>query len=135
MIIDDLDTLLDAASEALGVRREDILGDTRLQMPSLARQIVMALWSEGHSLQESAAAVGRTSHSLAVYARRRIFDGLHSKNKLRQRVKGVLELYREKKARPSQLVLLPFLAILTGFPSTLNPRTETTNTNNNEPRT
>lgn len=130
MVVDDLQTLLDSTAEALGVDRATITSASRLATPSLARQIVMALWSEGHSLQESAEAVNRTSHSLANYARQRIFDGMHGQAGVRQKVKATLEIYRQKKARPSQYLGINFFAELHGILSPLNPQTITDNTEN-----
>lgn len=130
MVIDDLETLIDSAALAVGVSRESIMSNARHAGPSLARQIVMAIWSEDHSLQASAEVVNRTSHSLANYARQRIFDGMHGQTGVRERVKATLEIYRQKKARPSQYVGIKFFAELIGIESPMNPQTTTDNTEN-----
>ena len=124
MIIDNLDALLDATSEALSVSVDAITGSSRQKMPSLARQIVMALWSEGHSLQEAADVVNRKSHTLVYYARLRMFEGEQNQNRLQK----VLEIY-EKKARTEQKEA-QFLVTLAGVESPFNPLTETTNNKN-----
>lgn len=129
MVIDDIETLLESAAEAVGVHKDEILGTSRKTAPSFARQIVMALWSEGHSLEASARVVNRSTHSLVIYARQRIFSRMQSNNATRERVRSVVEIYRQKKARPSQYVHLNFFAELSGFLSPLNPHTETGNTN------
>ena len=129
MVIDDIETLLDSAAEVCGVHRSLILSSSRHTAPSFARQIVMALWSEEHSLESAARMVNRTSHSLVIYARQRIFSRMQSNSATRERVQAVVENYRQKKTRPSQYIHLNFFAELTGFLSPLNPHTETRNTN------
>ena len=128
MVIDDIETLIDSTAEALGIHRSLITGPSRHSTPSFGRQIVMALWSEDHSLQEAAEVVNRTSHSLAIYARQRIFSKIQGNSSVRQRLESVISIYRQKKARPSQYLSIQFFAELHGILSPLNPQTETSST-------
>jgi hypothetical protein len=129
MRVDDAAILIDSAALAVGVDRATIMSGSRLKRPSLARQIVIALWSEDHSLQDSVAIVGRTSHSLGHYSRQRIFAGIHGETGIKEKVRQTLAIYSQKKARPSQYLGISFFAELHGIDSPLNPQSETSNTN------
>lgn len=126
LIIDDFDVLLESTAQVLGIEKHLILGPSRHALPSHGRQIVMALWSEHHSLIDSARVVGRISHGVAMYARQRIFSRSYGGDgSVRQQVADVINLYRQKKARPSQYLNINFFAELHGILSPLNPQTET----------
>lgn len=95
MLIDDEKALIQAVSEVMQVSPERILGRRKTYAEALARQIVMCLWSESHSLQHSCEIVNRTHHTAAYYARRAIHERLQHCEATRQRVKKVLQKYSE----------------------------------------
>ena len=95
MLIDCKKTLLQSAADVLGVTPEDILGKRKRFTEALARQIVMTLWSESHSLQDSAEIVNRTHHTAAFYARKKTYERLHYCEKSKERMHKILQRYSE----------------------------------------
>lgn len=73
-MIASFDQLLHETAQAFGVPPEDILGPTRHKTMALARQVVMALWSDHHSFQDATNRVNRTCHNTAMYARERVLN-------------------------------------------------------------
>jgi len=95
MLINCQKTLLQSAADVLGVTPEDILGKRKRFTEALARQIVMTLWSESHSLQDSAEIVNRTHHTAAFYARRKIYERLHYCENSKEQMRAILEKYSQ----------------------------------------
>jgi len=95
MLIDNIDALLQATSEVMNVTKEGILGSRKTFAESFARQIVMALWAESHSLQATCDIVGRTHHTAAFYARRKIHERLLYCHSTQERIKKVIQKYSE----------------------------------------
>lgn len=95
MLIDNLPALLKATSEVMGTTPEAIIGKRKTFAEALARQIVMTLWAEAHSLQASCEAVGRTHHTAAFYARRKIHERLQYCEPTRERLKIILQKYSQ----------------------------------------
>jgi chromosomal replication initiation ATPase DnaA len=73
-MIANFDQLLHETAQAFDVAPADILGPTRHKTMALARQVVMALWSDHHSFQDATNRVNRTCHNTAMYARERIIN-------------------------------------------------------------
>jgi len=73
-MIANFDKLLHETALAFDVTTEGILGPTRHKTMALARQVVMALWSDHHSFQDATNRVNRTCHNTAMYARERIIN-------------------------------------------------------------
>jgi chromosomal replication initiation ATPase DnaA len=69
MLIDNAPALIHAAADVMNITPDDITGKRKTFAEALARQIVMTLWAESHSLQSSCEIVGRIHHTSAVYAR------------------------------------------------------------------
>jgi chromosomal replication initiation ATPase DnaA len=95
MLVDNAQALIRAAAEVLKVDAEDIVGKRRKQAEVLARQMVMAIWSDSHSLQDSSEVVGRTNHTVAHYARRVIYDKLQYCEATKERMRKILKRYAE----------------------------------------
>jgi chromosomal replication initiation ATPase DnaA len=95
MLIDNAPALIQAVSEVMQVTPDDIMGRKKQAAESLARQIVMALWSEAHSLQASCEIVGRRHHTATFYARRNIHSKLQYCESTKERVRKVLKKYSE----------------------------------------
>jgi chromosomal replication initiation ATPase DnaA len=95
MLIDNKIALLAAAAEIMKTTPEAIMGKRKTFAEALARQIVMTLWAEGHSLQASCGIVGRTHHTAAFYARRKIYERLQYCEVTRERIKMILKKYSE----------------------------------------
>jgi len=95
MLIDDATALISAAADVMGVTPEAIAGKRKTFAEALARQIVMTLWAESHSLQSSCEIVGRTHHTSAFYARQKIHSQLQYCENTRERVKKILKKYSE----------------------------------------
>jgi chromosomal replication initiation ATPase DnaA len=95
MLIDNKLALLEAAAEVMGTTPEAIIGNRKTFAEALARQIVMTLWAEGHSLQASCEIVGRTHHTAAFYARRKIHERLQYCEHTRERMKIILQKYSQ----------------------------------------
>jgi len=95
MLIDNAPALIGAAADVMGITPEAIIGKRKTHAEALARQIVMTLWSESHSLQASCEIVGRHHHTSAVYARRKIHERLGYCEATRQRLAKVLKKYSE----------------------------------------
>jgi len=93
MLIDNKQALLQATAEVMGTTPEAIIGNRKTFAEALARQIVMTLWAEGHSLQASCEIVGRTHHTAAFYARRKIHERLQYCNATRARLELILQKY------------------------------------------
>jgi chromosomal replication initiation ATPase DnaA len=103
MLIDNAPALLRAAADVMVVPVESITGKRKTYAESLARQIVMTLWSESHSLQASCEIVGRHHHTSAFYARRKIYERLGYCEATRQRLAKVLKKYSENILEDSTL--------------------------------
>ena len=95
MLIDNKLALLAATAEVMGTTPEAIIGNRKTFAEALARQIVMTLWAEGHSLQASCEIVGRTHHTAAFYARRKIHERLQYCEQTRVRIKMILRKYSQ----------------------------------------
>ena len=95
MLIDNAPALLRAAADVMVVPVESITGKRKTQAEALARQIVMTLWAESHSLQSACEIVGRHHHTTAVYARQKIHERLGYCEATRQRLAKVLKKYSE----------------------------------------
>lgn len=95
VLIDDKLALLQATAEVMGTTPEAITGKRKTFAEALARQIVMTLWAEAHSLQASCEAVGRTHHTAAFYARRKIHERLQYCEPTRERLKMILQKYSQ----------------------------------------
>jgi chromosomal replication initiation ATPase DnaA len=95
MLVDDEKALITAAAIVMGVTPEAITGRRKRYAESLARQIVMAIWSDSHSLQHSCEIVGRTHHTAAYYARRAIHERLQYCEATKERVRKILQKYSE----------------------------------------
>ena len=95
MLIDNKIALLEATAQVMGTTPEAIVGKRKTFSEALARQIVMTLWAEGHSLQASCEIAGRTHHTAAFYARRKIHERLQYCEPTRERMKTILQKYSQ----------------------------------------
>ena len=95
MVIDEAPILIQAVCEVLGVTPEALSGRSKVSELAFARQVVMALWCESHSLQSSCELVGRHHHTSSVYARRTIHEKLQRCPVTRERVAKILKRYSE----------------------------------------
>ena len=95
MLIDNPTVLIRAAADVMGIPVESITGKRKTFAEALARQIVMTLWAESHSLQASCEIVGRIHHTSAVYARQKIHSRLQHCENTRERVRKILQKYSE----------------------------------------
>ena len=95
MLIDNAPALLRAAADVMVIPVEAIAGKRKTQAEALARQIVMTLWAESHSLQASCEIVGREHHTSAVYARQKIHSRLQYCENTRERVRKIMQKYSE----------------------------------------
>lgn len=73
-MIANFDKLLHETARAFDVAPEVILAKGRKKEIALARQVVMALWSDHHAFQDATNRVNRTCHSTAMHARERILN-------------------------------------------------------------
>ena len=73
-MITDFQKLLAETARVFDVTPEVILAKGRKKEIALARQVVMALWSDHHSFQDATNRVNRTCHNTAMYARERIIN-------------------------------------------------------------
>ena len=73
-MITNFEKLLHETARAFDVTAEDILGPTRHKTMALARQVIMALWSDHHTYQDATNRVNRTCHNTAMYARERVLN-------------------------------------------------------------
>jgi chromosomal replication initiation ATPase DnaA len=95
MLIDNAPALLRAAADVMVIPVEAITGKRKTFAEALARQIVMTLWAESHSLQSACEIVGRVHHTSAVYARAKILSQLQYCENTRERVRKVMRKYSE----------------------------------------
>ena len=96
VLIDDKLALLQATAEVMGTTPEAIIGKRKTFAEALARQIVMTLWAEAHSLQESCEIIGRKHHTAAFYARRKIHERLQYCEKTREWLAMTMKKYADK---------------------------------------
>ena len=73
-MIANFDKLLTETARAFDVTEDGILGPTRHKTMALARQVVMALWSDHHAFQDATNRCNRTCHNTAMYARERVLN-------------------------------------------------------------
>lgn len=73
-MITDFNLLLAETSKAFQVSEEDILGPRRTRAASLARHVVMAIWTDYHSFQDASNRCNRGCHSTSMWARQRILS-------------------------------------------------------------
>ena len=73
-MITDFDKLLTETARVFDVTPEAILAKGRKKTIALARQVVMALWSDHHAYQDATNRVNRTCHNTAMYARERVLN-------------------------------------------------------------
>jgi hypothetical protein len=95
MLIDNAPALLRAAADVMVIPVDAITGKRKTFAEALARQIVMTLWAESHSLQSACEIVGRIHHTSAVYARTKILSQLQYCERTRERVRKILRKYSE----------------------------------------
>jgi chromosomal replication initiation ATPase DnaA len=95
MLIDNAPALISAAAEVMNITTDDITGKRKTFAEALARQIVMTLWAESHSLQSACEIVGRIHHTSAVYARGKILSQLQYCENTRERVRKIMQKYSE----------------------------------------
>lgn len=95
MLIDNAPALLSAAAEVMGVSVDDIMGHRKTFSVALARQIVMTLWAENHSMQSACEIVGRTHHTSAVYARIKTLSRIQYCEATRERLRKIGKKYSE----------------------------------------
>jgi len=95
MLIDNKIALIQSVADVIGVKPEAITGKRKRYSEALARQLVMTLWSESHSLQDSAEIVNRTHHTAAFYARRKIYERLHYCERSKEQMRKILEKYSQ----------------------------------------
>ena len=95
MLIDNAPALIHAAADVMNITPEAITGKRKTFAEALARQIVMTLWAESHSLQSACEIVGRIHHTSAVYARAKILSQLQYCENTRERVRKVMQKYSE----------------------------------------
>lgn len=95
MLIDNAPALIRAAADVMGVTPEDVTGKRKTYAASLARQIVMTLWAESHSLQASCEIVNRHHHTAALYARQKIHERISYCEATRERLAKTLQKYAE----------------------------------------
>ena len=95
MLIDNKIALIQSVSDVFGVKPEAITGKRKRLAEALARQIVMTLWSEAHSLQDSAEIVNRTHHTAAFYARKKTYEKLHYCEKSKEQMRKILQRYSQ----------------------------------------
>ena len=94
-LIDNAPALIRAAAYVMQIDPEDITSKRRTFAVSLARKIVMTLWSESHSLQDASRIINKANHTNTHYARRTIHEKLLHCSKTRERVRKVLQKYSE----------------------------------------
>jgi chromosomal replication initiation ATPase DnaA len=95
MLIDNKIALIQSVADVIGVKPESITGKRKRLAEALARQIVMTLWSEAHSLQDSAEIVNRGHHTAAFYARKKTYEKLHYCEKSKEQMRKVLQRYSQ----------------------------------------
>ena len=95
MLIDNAPALIRAAAEVMNVTPEAITGKRKTFSVALARQLVMTLWAESHSLQSACELVGRTHHTSAVYARSKTLSRIQYCEATRERIRKIGEKYSE----------------------------------------
>ena len=83
------------AADVMNITPEAITGKRKTFAEALARQIVMTLWAESHSLQSACEIVGRIHHTSAVYARAKILSQLQYCENTRERVRKIMQKYSE----------------------------------------
>ena len=95
MLIDNKIALIQSVADVCGVKPEAITGKRKRLAEALARQIVMTLWSEAHSLQDSAEIVNRSHHTAAFYARKKTYEKLHYCEKSKEQMRKILQRYSQ----------------------------------------
>ena len=95
MLIDNKIALIQSVADVIGVKPEAITGKRKRLSEALARQVVMTLWSEAHSLQDSAEIVNRSHHTAAFYARKKTYEKLHYCEKSKEQMRKVLQRYSQ----------------------------------------
>ena len=95
MLIDNKIALIQSVADVFGVKPEAITGKRKRLAEALARQVVMTLWSEAHSLQDSAEIVNRTHHTAAFYARKKTYEKLHYCEKSKEQMRKILQRYSQ----------------------------------------
>jgi chromosomal replication initiation ATPase DnaA len=95
MLIDNKSALIQSVADVIGVKPEAITGKRKRLAEALARQIVMTLWSEAHSLQDSAEIVNRSHHTAAFYARKKTYEKLHYCEKSKEQMRKILQRYSQ----------------------------------------
>lgn len=95
MLIDNKSALIQSVADVVGVKPEAITGKRKRYSEALARQLVMTLWSEAHSLQDSAEIVNRSHHTAAFYARKKTYEKLHYCEKSKEQMRKILQRYSQ----------------------------------------
>jgi chromosomal replication initiation ATPase DnaA len=73
-MIADFNLLLEETAKTFKVTPEEILGPKRTRIVSLARHVVMTLWSDYHPFQDASDRCNRNCHSTAMWARQRVLN-------------------------------------------------------------
>lgn len=73
-MITDFDLLVSETARILNVPSSEILSRSRKKEPTRARHVIMALWSDHHSFQDTADKCGRSCHSTVIHAREKLLN-------------------------------------------------------------
>lgn len=73
-MIMDFDLLVLETSLAFDIPTDEILSSSRKKEATLARHVVMTLWADDHSFQDTANRCKRGCHSTVIHAREKILN-------------------------------------------------------------
>ena len=88
-VIADFDLLLAETSKVFRVSTADILGPKRTRAASLARHVVMAIWTDYHSFQDASNRCNRGCHSTSMWARQRVLNEAEMDASLAAMIAGI----------------------------------------------
>ena len=100
-MITNFKKLLNETALAFDVTPEAILAKGRKKEIALARQVVMALWSDHHTFQDATNRVNRYCHNTAMYARDRILNRAGVDSSFARIVAGIAARCQHSEENPS----------------------------------
>ena len=73
-MITDFDLLVTETARVFNISADEVLSSSRKKEPTRARHVVMALWADDHSFQDTANRCGRKCHSTVIHAREKLLN-------------------------------------------------------------
>ena len=101
-MISDFDRLVAETAAAFQVPESSITGESRLKRPSMARQVVITLWTDHHPYIDAVQRVNRNRHFTAMYARERTYNRIMLEPEFAATVASIADRCKDEPGEPKE---------------------------------